>query len=157
MDTTLIAELCKPRKISVYGRSKFDVGMRLSYHFTQSKQKLDRFLTFFIRYVHSKAAAAKYAGESAGECMLKFVSAVACQKGELPQRFMNMVYDTLEKLRPRVFVDRSSLHVTRPRPRLVFPELKAEANEAAAVAWQQAVAWLYREHKGAIICFLFML
>ncbi|CAJ1376709.1 unnamed protein product [Effrenium voratum] len=53
-----------------------------------SKQKLDRFLTFFIRYVHSK--------------------------GELPQRFMNMVYDTLERLRPR----------------LVYPELKAKANEA---------------------------
>lgn len=52
-----------------------------------SKQKLDRFLTFFIRYVHSK--------------------------GELPQRFMNMVYDTLDRLRPR----------------LVYPELKSEANE----------------------------
>lgn len=53
-----------------------------------SKQKLDRFLTFFIRYVHSK--------------------------GELPQRFMNMVYDTLERLRPK----------------LTYPELKADANEA---------------------------
>jgi len=53
-----------------------------------SKQKLDRFLTFFIRYVHSK--------------------------GELPHRFMNMVYDTLERLMPK----------------LTYPELKADANEA---------------------------
>jgi len=53
-----------------------------------SKQKLDRFLTFFIRYVHSK--------------------------GELPQRFMNMVYDTLERLRPR----------------LTYPKLKSDAAEA---------------------------
>lgn len=53
-----------------------------------SKQKLDRFLTFFIRYVHSK--------------------------GELPQRFMNMVYDTLERLRPR----------------LTYPTLKTDASEA---------------------------
>lgn len=52
------------------------------------KQKLDRFLTFFIRYVHSK--------------------------GELPLRFMHMVLDTLEKLRPK----------------LVFPEQKPEADEA---------------------------
>eukprot|EP00930_Biecheleria_cincta_P042854 TRINITY_DN29491_c0_g1_i1.p1 TRINITY_DN29491_c0_g1~~TRINITY_DN29491_c0_g1_i1.p1 ORF type:complete len:1230 (-),score=316.57 TRINITY_DN29491_c0_g1_i1:446-4135(-) len=40
-----------------------------------SKQKLDRFLTFFARYVHSK--------------------------GELPQRFMYMVYDTIERIRPK--------------------------------------------------------
>eukprot|EP00931_Biecheleriopsis_adriatica_P059719 TRINITY_DN35795_c0_g1_i1.p1 TRINITY_DN35795_c0_g1~~TRINITY_DN35795_c0_g1_i1.p1 ORF type:complete len:1224 (-),score=400.36 TRINITY_DN35795_c0_g1_i1:222-3830(-) len=53
-----------------------------------AKQKLDRFLQFFIRYVHSK--------------------------GELPQRFMNMVYDTLEKLRPK----------------LVYPEAKTDAEQA---------------------------
>jgi len=52
------------------------------------KVKLDRFLQFFIRYVHSK--------------------------GELPLRFMNMVYDVLERLRPK----------------LVFPEQKEKAEQS---------------------------
>lgn len=59
------------------------------------KQKLDRFLQFFCRYVHSK--------------------------GELPLRFMNMVYDTLERLRPK----------------LVFPPTK-EVADAAVMKLLQA-------------------
>jgi len=51
------------------------------------KQKLDRFLHFFIRYVHSK--------------------------GEVPLRFMNIVWDTLDRLRPK----------------LGYPATKAEAEE----------------------------
>uniref|UniRef100_A0A7S0B3B4 MIF4G domain-containing protein n=1 Tax=Pyrodinium bahamense TaxID=73915 RepID=A0A7S0B3B4_9DINO len=59
------------------------------------KLKLDRFLTFFSRYVHTK--------------------------GELPLRFMNMVHDTLERLRPR----------------LVFPPSQAVADEAVLKLLQQ--------------------